>query len=241
MPPLFPIYLPLGAQHRVLVHLQSLLELACYEYGKRTMPDTLRRRAWDCAEAVELNRWTEEFRRNRHGFPGIDIVKTPFDKLLRSIANIRHTAVHRISVSAKGVEQFLLDAETFAVLLGDTKCIDQIVLLRRQAVLTIEELQRNQQFLRSKLSDTLRGIEAQREELKRLEDLAITKMEAEDIEYKMLASESIAEAVASSETSFSTAPETSRASVVNRTDHIHEDDLEEMEDDWASTVSNVEE
>lgn len=243
VPPLFPIYLPMDAQHAVLVRLQRVLELACYDYGKRALPELLHRRAWDCAEAVELNRWAQEFKKGQHKLPGRDQVQVPLTQLLMSIANIRHTAVHRIRVSAKSIEQFLLDAEALAVLLGDARLKDQIVELRRQTVATVEELQRNQQFLRSKLNDTLRSIEAQREELKRLEELAIAEMEEEDVEYKNLASKSISEAVATSEASFSTAPEANRAVVVDNShrDLSDNEDFEDMDDDWASTTSSPEE
>ncbi|KAJ6436603.1 Bifunctional solanapyrone synthase like protein [Purpureocillium lavendulum] len=56
-----------------------------------------------------------------NGQPGLDWSQmfqaaslTGRDPLFRSVANIRHTAVHRIQVRAKGNEQFLLDAEALA-------------------------------------------------------------------------------------------------------------------------------
>jgi hypothetical protein len=201
---------------KVFVYSQNLLELACYEYGKRTMPDTMRRKVRDRAEAVELNLWIEELKRSQHSFPGSERVKPPFSELFVSIANIRPTAVHRLRVSAKGIEQSLLEAENFAVLLGDENCTDKVRKLRQHAVATIEELQQNQQFLRSKLSDTLRDIEAQRAELKRLETLALAEMEEQNAEYNMSASTSIGQAVACVGASFSTAPETGRASPASK-------------------------
>ena len=205
------------------------------------MPEALKRRVWDCAEAAELNLWAEEFRRSNHVFPGKSISKAPLNEFLISIANIRHTAVHRIRVSAKTIEQFLLDAEALAGLLRDPDCIEKVQHLRRHTVATIEELQRNQQFLRSKLGDTLRGIEAQREELKRLEEAAVTEMEEGDAEYKILASKSIDEALGSSEASFSTAPDLSQTDRGGAAHDVRDqEELESIEDDWASTVSNAE-
>lgn len=204
------------------------------------MTEALKRRVWDCAEAGELNLWAEEFRSSKHTFPGKPTFKTPLNEFLTSIANIRHTAVHRIRVSAKSIEQFLLDAEALAGLLRDSECIEKIQGLRRHTVSTIEELQRNQQFLRSKLGDTLRGIEAQREELKRLEEAAVNEMEEGDAEYKFLASKSIGEALGSSEASFSTAPDVSETDRKDTMQYVHgQEDLESIDDDWASTVSNA--
>ncbi|RKK77098.1 hypothetical protein BFJ68_g17992 [Fusarium oxysporum] len=60
---LFPVYLPFPTEHLLMERIQKTLELACYEFGARAMPDTLRKRCWDCPESVELGRWTEVFRR----------------------------------------------------------------------------------------------------------------------------------------------------------------------------------
>lgn len=226
-----------------MVQLQSLMELACYNYGKRAMPQTLKHYGWDCPQAVELNRWTMEFTRNPHPFPGAEGLKEPGEEFFRSIANIRHTAVHRVRVTAKGIEQFLLDAETLAMLLMDTNSINKIKKLRHNTMTTAEELQWNQQFLRSKLDETLRGIKAQREELNRMQSAAIAKMEEEDTEYQTLAMRSIEEAMASSESSFSTAIETSTAGRRDDSDDIYENDevTYEAEDDEDARVLSADE
>lgn len=65
IPPLFPVYSPFQAQHNLLVHLQKLLELVCYNFGKKLMPDIMLQRGWNCPELVELNRWTEEFTKSK--------------------------------------------------------------------------------------------------------------------------------------------------------------------------------
>ncbi|UNI16717.1 hypothetical protein JDV02_003130 [Purpureocillium takamizusanense] len=240
LPPLFPIYLPFKSQHNLLVHLQHLLEAICYDFGRRAVPELLQRRGWDCAEAVELNRWTEEFAKLHEPFPANERIKKPLGQLLRSVANIRHTAVHRIRVSAKGVEQFLLDAEALALLLGDIKQVDNISKMRRETQAATEELQRNKQFLRSRLEDTLKGLAAQREELKLLEDNAIAELEREDRDYEILAGKSVDEAIAPSEASFSTAVETDANTMirVHNTDDMGEngDDLNDTEGPWDITT-----
>lgn len=240
VPPLFPVYLPFQAQHTLLVHLQKLLEQICYNFGKNAMPDIMQQRGWDCAEAVELNRWTEEFMKRQKQLPTSDQAKKPLEQLFRSIANIRHTAVHRIRISAKGVEQFLLDAESLATMFGDVNGAEKITNLRRETQTTMEELQRNKHFLRSKLEDTLRGIAAQREELKRLEATAIAEMEREDREYQVLASRSVDEAIAPSEASFSTAIDTEKDTITGGedTDEMEEEDedMEQPGDAWETKI-----
>lgn len=239
IPRLFPVYLPFTAQHAILVHLQKLLESICYAYGKEKMPDILQNRGWDCAESVELNRWTEEFLKIQHRLLGDTATKTPLDQLLRSVANIRHTAVHRIKVNSRGIEQFLLDAEALTKLLGDIKNTEQIAKLRRATQAATDELQRNKQFVRSRLEDTLRGIEARHKELDCLRDAAIAEMEREEAEYQILAGKSVDDAIAPSVASFSTAFETEREDVTraNDTDDTDRDgaEVEQPEATWDMT------
>ncbi|KAJ6439200.1 protein kinase domain-containing protein [Purpureocillium lavendulum] len=240
VPPLFPVYLPFKNQHHLLVHLQQVLEAACYDFGRREMPEILQRRGWDCAEAVELNRWTEEFGKMHIHIPANERIKKPLDQLFRSVANIRHTAVHRIRVSAKGTEQFLVDAEALAILLGDVKHVEKMSKMRRETQAAMEELQRNKQFLRSRLEDMLKGLAAQRAELKRLEDNAIAELEREDKAYEILAGKSVDEVIAPSEASFSTAMETEAITTIrsDNADDVDEDGdaLVEADGPWDGTT-----
>lgn len=92
----------------------------------------LRKHQWDDAESLELNRFIAELRAVQEILPARIKPTKPLDILLRSIANIRHNAVHRRKVSMEGVEQCLLDATEFAALLGDFRCVENISTLRRE-------------------------------------------------------------------------------------------------------------
>lgn len=92
----------------------------------------LRKHQWDDAESLELNRFIAELRAVQEILPARINPTKPLDILLRSIANIRHNAVHRRKVSMEGVEQCLLDATEFAALLGDFRCVENISTLRRE-------------------------------------------------------------------------------------------------------------
>lgn len=182
--------------------LQSLLECACFDFSARTLPDTLRNRSWDCAEAMELNVCVDMFIRRKFCLAGTG---NSILRLLRSVAKIRHAAVHRVRISAKGVLQFLQDAEGLAALLGDATQLARISKLRRDARKVIEELERNKQFLRARLDETLRQLACQRAELQRLESVAIAEMKREDDEYRAMAGLSLEAALEGSEASFVTA------------------------------------
>lgn len=188
VPSLFPVYLPLRTQHRVLVKVQTILEQACFDFGQQNMPDVLEKHGWDCAESAELNLWAAEFLECRSQFEDREgATGKPLEKLFRSVADIRHSAVHRIRVSARGLEQFILDAESLATLLGDEVCLGSLRRLRRDTQLATEELERNKHVLTSQLEESLKKIAAQRAELDRLEKAAIAEVLREDGEYQLYA------------------------------------------------------
>ncbi|KAK3311444.1 uncharacterized protein B0T15DRAFT_388957 [Chaetomium strumarium] len=184
-PVAIPVYLPFRTQHRLLVKVQAIMEQACFEFGQHTMPDVLRKRRWDCPESCELNLWAAEFLARQSMFsgkgPGIGKLVAG---LFRSVADIRHTAVHRLRHRARGIEQFLLDAESLVILLKNDGGLKLIRKLRRDTQLAIEELERNKHVLISKFEETLKRIDAQRAELDRLEQVAMANMVKEDGEYR---------------------------------------------------------
>lgn len=161
--------------------LQKYLEMACYEFGDRVMPDIVQKYGWDCPDSAELNRWPPLLKRegavdwtNTHQSP---------DELLRSIANIRHTAVHRLRTSSVGLERFLADAEELVVVLGDAAHVK-----------AVSQLRSNKQFLQLQLEKTQAAIAEQRAELNRKEQEAIDHIRQEDEKYRILAGERLEKA-----------------------------------------------
>lgn len=176
------------------------------------MPDVLERHDWDCAEAAELNLWAAEFLGNKSQFGDREKdAGKPLDKLFRSVADIRHSAVHRIRVSARGLEQFILDAESLATLLGDGDCLVSLRRLRRDTQMAVEELERNKHVLASQLGETMKRIAAQRAELDRLEAAAVAGMMKEDGEYQLFAGMNL-------ETAMKLSESTAQASTVREND-----------------------
>jgi hypothetical protein len=178
------------------VKVQDVLEEACFDFARRAMEDILVRRGWDCPQAAELNLWMAEFLQCTGKFGDKEgLVEKQLEKLFRSVADIRHAAVHRITVSARGMEQFFQDAESLVTLLGDDERLNCLSELRRNLQFTIEELERNKHILSSNLIDTLKRIAVQRAELDRQEVAAINEMVKEDDEYVAFAGKNIEQAV----------------------------------------------
>jgi hypothetical protein len=194
------------------------------------MKQVMERERWDCPQAVELNTWARILCSNQDRFRQADPegLGKPFAELLDSLSHLRHTAVHRLRVSANGLEQFLVDAETLAQLLQDDNCAKRLTGLRRDTQLTIGELKRNKDLLESKLKSKLQKIADQRAELDRLEHLAVEEMIREDKEYQTLAGANLDEAIQSSDTTIQSAVPTGAESGSES----------DVETDIAPTASN---
>ncbi|KAF9761558.1 hypothetical protein IL306_003781 [Fusarium sp. DS 682] len=175
--------------------LQKSLEVVCYQYAKEVLPNILRERGWDCPESVELNEWTGIL--SREGLLGSGMTPKPSKDFLRSIASIRHTAVHRVRTNATGLEKFLTDAEAFArALENNTMQVGVISKLRADLSSVVSELAQNKQFLQLQLERTQLEIEQQRQELIRREQEAKAYMRDEDRRYRELAGEKLQRALA---------------------------------------------
>ncbi|SCV57414.1 uncharacterized protein FFB14_15148 [Fusarium fujikuroi] len=70
-------YVPFSSQHKLMILLQDALEGACFAYGQRRLPELLRRRSWNCAEAVALRTWMDEFILRRHTFDTTSLLFVP--------------------------------------------------------------------------------------------------------------------------------------------------------------------
>jgi hypothetical protein len=189
------------------------------------MPDILQNLQWDCPESAELNLWTAEFLQQQDEFweKAKDVGK-PLRKLFQSVADIRHTAVHRIRVSAKGVEQFILDAEALAMLLDNQESLKSLTQLRRETQLAIEELERTKHVLHSKLEENLRKIAAQRAELDEMEKAAISEMLEEDDQYQLFAGMKLERAISTSEVTALSPGVYAQVSDGNHTESVTDDD-----------------
>ncbi|XPS68288.1 hypothetical protein M3J09_000580 [Ascochyta lentis] len=204
---LYPLYLPAKSQRQLLSKVQDDLEHACFRFGQRKMVRELQKQAWDSPECVELNIWMGLFRSKGNLFDAERMagLGKPFPDLLSSIAQIRHTAVHRLRVTTGRTELFLADAEALAVLLADESCARQLSRLRRETHLIVEEFGRNKDFLESQYMDKRKEIAARRAELDRIEQAAWDTMLEEDKQYQSFAGANLEEIIDMPETTLHSA------------------------------------
>lgn len=188
VPSLYPVYLPFLSGHRILVMVQGMLEEACYAFAKPTLPKSLEGDDWGCPESFELTVWTKLFRnqRDRSDPDKVAELGKPLDDVLSTVAQIRHTAVHRIRVTAARIEQYLKEAQWMANLMGADMCSLKLSSFRREATMAIEEFKRNKDVLETRHKQKLKSIAAKRAELDRLERAAIDEMQKNNEEYQAI-------------------------------------------------------
>ncbi|KAM0488455.1 hypothetical protein ACHAP7_001450 [Fusarium lateritium] len=172
-----PVYLPFPVEHMLMEKIQKTLELACYQFGLRALPNVMQKQGWDCPESVELSNGK------------------PSKELLQSVAAIRHTAVHRLRTNSVGLERFLADAETLAGALGDNTFTQAISQLRLDTQTTLTELIQNKQFIQLQLEKAQEEIARQRAELDQKEQEMLRRTESEDREHCDLAGERLRRAL----------------------------------------------
>ncbi|KAI1027867.1 hypothetical protein LB503_011827 [Fusarium chuoi] len=169
------VYLPFPTEHLLIEKLQKTLEGACYEYGIRELSSIMQERHWDCPEAAELSQWAELLgNKGNLKRQGSD---RSLEELLHSIAQIRHTAVHRVRTSSAGLQRFLDDAEYLTRALG-----------------TIQ-LAQNKQSIQPRLEEAQEEIAKQRAELDQKEQDNLRRMEMEDMRYCAQAGERLGKAL----------------------------------------------
>lgn len=178
-------YLPYSSQNRVLSGLQTSLEQVCFRYLQRRHPELLEetptRWGIDSAHAFELNRYIYLLR-------GLIAPSSSFDMgpggsrslraLIRSIAELRHNAVHRFRVDMEALRFWAVDAVRLAELLNDPEAAKQF-----SSLVSSLEAQHNRMKAEKKKAEedllvTVRELAAKRAELLRVEREAMTAYEA---------------------------------------------------------------
>ena len=191
MPSLYPSQLPYQSQHVILTTAQRVLEECCFAFATAAMPSVLKERKWECPAAVELTKWTKLFRKGKAKFPAqetpIDLSSREAHKMLTTVSHLRHTAVHRLPTTARGISQLLDAAVELAQTLQDDVRAAQLDEIRHDINLQIQAMELNKYVLQDTVSAGLQEIQRQRQELERMEVDLIQKMLVDDENNKALA------------------------------------------------------
>ncbi|KAL8325292.1 hypothetical protein RB597_008518 [Gaeumannomyces tritici] len=120
-PSLYPAYLPYQTQHLIVNKAQQVLEECCFDFATVSMSGLLQEKNWECPAAAELTEWTSMFLKGKSRWPGLPKeLGEEGRELLLEVANIRHTAVHRLPTTAKELSSKIKAMELNKNILEDT-------------------------------------------------------------------------------------------------------------------------
>jgi hypothetical protein len=110
----YPFDIPYQLQHAILATAQNILEKCCYDFARQWFPLELENAKWDCAEALELTKWTRLILKQSERLPSDAFAteRTISQDILMSVHLLRHTAVHRLRTTARGVSKLIRYAIT---------------------------------------------------------------------------------------------------------------------------------
>lgn len=153
------------------------------------LPSKLSEKGWECAEAVELTKWTKILQQSFERLPveALDLDEgTSIADALLSNHRLRHSAVHRLPTTARSINDMIASALKLAKTLRDPLRAAQLEELQHEIERKIKDMELNKNFLEDRLDKDLREIQRQREELNRREKDLIATMLREDQENKSL-------------------------------------------------------
>jgi len=197
-PSLYPSFLPYTTQHLILTTAQRQLEECCFDFAAKWLPSLLKEKKWECPEAAELIKWTRTLAKHSGKVPAGAIWKVseaPLSEVFSSTNVLRHTAVHRLVTSARGIYKMIQSASRLANALGDSSRAAELEKLCLEMGSRIRDMELNKNFLENRLDEQLQAINKKREELDREEKEAIATMLSEDRENKSLAGSFLEDAV----------------------------------------------
>jgi hypothetical protein len=194
LPRLHPVSLPFKTQHHILTRLQSVLEECCFQFGNLWLPEWMQRRKWQEPESVELTQWIQKFSKHAKSLPRAATtlsVRKGLIEVLSATNCIRHSAVHRLPISAAGILKMVDAAIAFAEALKDKERATHIESIRTQLATAIEDIEQHQNLLERKLCEQMKDFARRRAEIDELERVAVEEMLVNDKKHRMVACSSV--------------------------------------------------
>ncbi|TQB69689.1 hypothetical protein MPDQ_001554 [Monascus purpureus] len=186
-PTLYTISLPYSAQHMIVTHAQRILEECFWDWAKSRMPTFINRSSWDCPAAIELTTWLKQIPHwvkvlSPDAFQR-DIVEAHEARLQQVLADatrLRHTAVHRLPTTARGLDTMLVSSAKLANLLWDPLRAGLLENLHLELERHIRSMELSKNALDNQLGEGLGEILGQRAELELKERQLYMRIAQED-------------------------------------------------------------
>ncbi|KAF6831256.1 ubiquinol-cytochrome-c reductase cytochrome c1 [Colletotrichum musicola] len=189
IPSLYPSYVPYSAQHSILTAAQRVLEESCFDFATKWFPELVQEKGWECASAVELTKWIKVFKQKLPKLP-LHATAPPagcsVEAALLAVHPLRHTAVHRVSTTAREISSMLHSALRLAKTLRDVPRAALLEELASEVDNKIKAMDLSKNVLENRATAQMEEIRLQREALDREEKRLLEGMVQQDREQKAL-------------------------------------------------------
>jgi hypothetical protein len=148
----------------LIVYLQEVLETACFAYGQKKLRTQLRKRGWDCVEAVALHTWMNEFPAMTEAFDTIHR-----RELLQSVVDIQDIAAKRTRIDWSRMKKLLDDAFELTEVLNVKEYSDIVQKVRIDIGKAVEGLSCKEQEAEDQQEEKLQRIVEERRKLDKCE------------------------------------------------------------------------
>ncbi|KAF5967408.1 hypothetical protein FCOIX_11957 [Fusarium coicis] len=158
------ICLPRSSQHNLIVYLQEVLETACFAYGQKHLATQLRKRGWDCVEAVALHTWMNELPAMTEAFDTMHR-----RELLQAVVDIQDIAFKRTHIEWSRIKKLLDDALELTGVLDVKEYSDMVQKARIDIGKAVEGLSCKEQEAEDQQKEKLQRIAEERRKLDKYE------------------------------------------------------------------------
>lgn len=128
--------------------------------------DALQERKWHCAEAAELTQWLSLLSRRSGKIPAHAFTRqfSSIQDILSSVRRLRHTAVHRLPITARGTCDLIQSAAKLSEVLRDPFRTAQLESIAQTLGPLTRDMELHKSFLENTPDVNLQTIRQQREE-----------------------------------------------------------------------------
>jgi hypothetical protein len=163
--------------------IQQMLEESCFNFTQTWLPAVLAESAWTCTAGVELTRWLNIMLKQLDTLPE-DCIDIPGRDIFRTIkprlAQLRHSAVHRLPLEPGRVLEMVDAALTLAKILRDESYSFKLQALHTHLNEIISQTKRDTEAIHQEVNWAYSAIQQQRKALDRQEQ-ELRKSAAEKI------------------------------------------------------------
>ncbi|KAI0594792.1 hypothetical protein F4775DRAFT_595926 [Biscogniauxia sp. FL1348] len=198
LPSLYPILIPYNVQHLILNEAQRLLEESCFQFAQRWFPSVLEEKGWNYASSLELTKWTQVIASEAGAMPteAFNMGEKKLNEVLFATHALRHSAVHRLPATARGVMDMVRSGVAMASVLGDIKRAAQLEVMCDEVASKAKSFEVYKNALENVTKMRLDSIQRQREELDQQEKDVVQGMLKDDAKYKVLMGDLLEEEIA---------------------------------------------